>query len=63
MTRSQVDETVPEVRQKQKSELLESKIPKGYKTAFSFEDGGKVYLALYNGKEADITKAWMRVEA
>ena len=63
MARSQVDETAPEVRQQKKESNLASKIPKNYKVHFSFTDEGKVYLACYNSKEKDVTKAWVRVEA
>ena len=62
MARSQVSETLPEQNQEIRVNKIKSKIPEGYVVHFTLEDEGKTYLACYNGKEKDHTKAWVKVE-
>ena len=62
MARSQVSETLPERNQEIRVNKIQDKIPKGYVVHFTFEDQGRSYLACYNDKEKDHTKAWVKVE-
>jgi len=63
MTRSQINETLPETSQENRIKSISSKIPKGYTVAFSHARDGRSYLVCYNGKEKDHTKAYVEIEA